>query len=153
MSNTTSSVLFTTGEVAELLRVSSGTVRNLVSRGDLQSVRIGDRLLFHKDEIDRFSRGPLKSLEAQTFNRQELDSFTASVDGPLQFVLKALVAKLDGLQGYDESAALNYAIRLAGPLLQSIETKIANRQSRTDGERLAIRYLALALSKFMEQAA
>jgi excisionase family DNA binding protein len=144
------SMLHTVGEVAELLRVSTRTIHNLVSRGDLQSVRIGDRLLFHKDELDRFAKEGVRSLRNVPVDRAELESFISSVDGPLKFVLLALAAKLDGLVGYDEQAALNYAIRLAVPLLHTVDTKIANRQTRTEGERLALRYLGLALARFSE---
>jgi excisionase family DNA binding protein len=41
-------------EVADELRVSVQTIRNLIARGDLKSFRIGDRVLVPNDELRRF---------------------------------------------------------------------------------------------------
>lgn len=46
--------LYTTGEAASLLNCSVTTVRRLIEDGELQAVRIGDRLAIHKDALDDF---------------------------------------------------------------------------------------------------
>jgi excisionase family DNA binding protein len=144
-------MLHTVNEVAEQLRVSPRTIHNLVKRGDITPTRIGDRLLFHADEVDRFAKEGVRSISTKPIDRQELNSYIESVEGHLKFVLESLAAALDG-KAFDLALADSTAVRLAVPLLQIIEMKTANRQTRTDGERLAVRYLGLALSKFMEQA-
>jgi excisionase family DNA binding protein len=148
-----SSQLHTVGEVAELLRVSPRTIHNLVTRGELVPTRIGDRLLFHAHEIDRFAKEGVKALAKRLrtipVNRAELDAYTASVDGPFRFVLESLAAKLDGVP-FNKELTQFHAIKLAGPLLQSIDEKIANRQEKTQSERLAVKYLGMALLNFSE---
>ncbi len=46
--------LFTTSEVAEILRVSQATLRRLVAQGDIDSVRVGDRHRFAGAAIDSY---------------------------------------------------------------------------------------------------
>jgi excisionase family DNA binding protein len=141
------SMLHTVSEAAELLRVSLRTISTLVSRGDLIPTRIGDRVLFHRDEINRFSREGSRALKAITVNRKELDKWTLQTDGPLRFVLESLADSLDG-QPFDKEVAEAQAMQLAGPLLSTLEAKRAKGERPTCGEKLTLRYLGLALLQF-----
>jgi excisionase family DNA binding protein len=58
-------LLHTVKDVAGMFQVSTRTIAKLVSRGDLIPTRIGDRLLFHHDELDRFSREGVRSISAK----------------------------------------------------------------------------------------
>jgi excisionase family DNA binding protein len=143
-------ILFDVKETAALLRVSLRTVSTLVSRGDLIPTRIGDRVLFHKDELDRFSREGSKAIKAITVNRKELDKWTFQTDGPLRFVLESLADSLDG-QPINKEVAEAQAMQLAGPLLSTLEAKRVNGERPTCGEKLTLRYLGLALLQFGDE--
>jgi excisionase family DNA binding protein len=145
-------VLLTTKQAAAQLQISERSVFRLIERGDLHSISLGKSLRIHPDELDRLSREGVNSLRNVPVDRAELESFIASVEGPLKFVLTSYASALDG-RPFDVALAENTAVRLAVPLLHTIDTKMDNRQTRTEGERLAVRYLGLALAKFMEQAA
>ena len=50
-------ILHTIGQVAEILNVSKGTVRNLISRKELVPVRISNRVVrIPQSEIDNYIR-------------------------------------------------------------------------------------------------
>jgi excisionase family DNA binding protein len=152
MSNTTS-VLFTTGEVASRFRVSSGTVRNLVSRGDLIPVRIGDRLLFNEDELSRFERVGVRSISTKPIDRDELDSFIASIDSmthnTLGIVMENYRRELDNKSDLDRISIMErLALKLAEDVMATTETKRKAGESRTDFERLTVRYLGRAMQLF-----
>lgn len=63
----TEQVLFCIPEVANRLRLSKFTVRLFIARGELPTVRLGRRVLIHRDDLNKFiedrreRRGPLKS--------------------------------------------------------------------------------------------
>jgi excisionase family DNA binding protein len=48
---------YTREEAAELLRLHVNTIDQLVKRGQLKAARTGRRVFFHREEIDRYSRG------------------------------------------------------------------------------------------------
>jgi excisionase family DNA binding protein len=148
----TGTVLLTTKQAATQLQISQRSVFRLLERGDLKSVSLGKSLRVHVSELDRLAREGVKSLRNTPVNRAELDSYIDSVEGPLRFVLTSYRDALDG-KPFDVALADSTAIRLAAPLLHGIDVKIANRQSPTNGERLAVRYLGSALVKFSEAQA
>lgn len=45
---------YTVEEVAEILRVSTSTVRNLIKQKKLRAFRVGVQLRVKKEELDRF---------------------------------------------------------------------------------------------------
>jgi putative molybdopterin biosynthesis protein len=47
-------MVYTLEEVADILKVSVSTVRNLIKRGELKTVRVGVQLRVKKEELDRF---------------------------------------------------------------------------------------------------
>lgn len=50
-------IFYTANEVAELLSVSSATVRNWVKSGELDAIRIGSVLRIRKEGVDQLIRG------------------------------------------------------------------------------------------------
>jgi excisionase family DNA binding protein len=142
-------MLHTVGEVAELLRVSPRTIHNLVSRGDITPTRIGDRLLFHADEIARFAREGVRSISTKPINRQELDTYVSTLGegSPLHYVLTAYRDRLDG-KAVNVALVETTAIKIGSHLLQTADTKRDAGQKTTEGERLAIKYLGIALQAF-----
>ena len=57
MSELLTEVLHKIGQVAEILNVSKGTVRNLIDRKKLASVRLSDRIVrIPQSEIDKYLR-------------------------------------------------------------------------------------------------
>lgn len=46
---------YTLDEVADIFRVSTRTIQNWVSRGELQPKNVGGKLLFSQMELNRFS--------------------------------------------------------------------------------------------------
>jgi excisionase family DNA binding protein len=52
--------LLTAGEVAEILRVSEPTIRNLRRRGELRYARIGGKVLFRGVDVDAYIVSNLK---------------------------------------------------------------------------------------------
>jgi excisionase family DNA binding protein len=51
--------LFSRQEVAEVLGISKGMVDKLLGLGKLQPTRIGRRVLFHRDYIEKIARNPI----------------------------------------------------------------------------------------------
>lgn len=50
-------LLFSRRDAARILGgISARTVDKLVRRGDLQSTKVGDRPMFHRDELNRIAR-------------------------------------------------------------------------------------------------
>ena len=60
-------ILYSIPEAANRLRLSKFTVRLFIARGELPIVRLGRRVLIHKDDLNKFieerreRRGPWKS--------------------------------------------------------------------------------------------
>ncbi len=67
---TVATQLLTITDLADLLRVSRGTVYELIRRGDLVPIRVGQRFRFTTQEID----GYLARRHEEQPGRQELDS-------------------------------------------------------------------------------
>ncbi len=47
-------MVYTLEEVADILKVSVSTVRNLINRGELKAIRVGFQLRIKKEELDRY---------------------------------------------------------------------------------------------------
>lgn len=47
-------MVYTLEEVADILKVSVSTVRNLIKSGQLKAIRVGFQLRVRKEDLDRF---------------------------------------------------------------------------------------------------
>ncbi len=59
MKDQVTQVLFTVQEVAEILKVAEGTIRNKISQGEIKAVKVFDCTRITKAEIERLIR-PMK---------------------------------------------------------------------------------------------
>jgi excisionase family DNA binding protein len=150
----TKSVLFTTGEVAERLRVSTRTIANLVTRGHLQPVRIGDRVLFHQDEINRFSREGVRNTSADLL---ELDTYINTLEhgAPLHFVLTKYRDRANGAKhdAGDTKVADDMASKVGGLLLKMADKRKDAGEPLTVDERKALKFFCIALKALDEAQA
>jgi excisionase family DNA binding protein len=138
-------------EVAAMFQVSTRTIAKLIKRGDLTPTRIGDRLLFHPDELDRFSREGVRSISAKPVDRNELDSYINTLgDGKLKHVLVAYTAALDGKPVSDAASVYQIGLRIGNELLAIIDAKKTTGEVQSDGERLAVKYVGHALQTFFQ---
>jgi Helix-turn-helix domain len=129
-------VLHDVKDVATMFKISTRTVANLVKRGDIVPTRIGDRLLFHPDEVNRFAREGVKS--SAPVNRTELDAFIDALApaSKLAPLLKLYRSHLDGQAVLD-------AGEIRGLLADFDETL-----TEATGRTLGIRFLGNALAAF-----
>ena len=44
--------MYTRFEVRDILKVTLGTIDNMVKRGDLQAIKLGSKVMFDADEVD-----------------------------------------------------------------------------------------------------
>jgi excisionase family DNA binding protein len=150
----TKSVLFTTGEVAERLRVSTRTIANLVTRGHLQPVRIGDRVLFNEEELARFEREGVPNTSADLL---ELDTYINTLEhgSPLHFVLTKYRDRANGAKHDtgDMKVADDMASKLGGLLLKLADKKKEAGEPLTIDERKALKFFCVAMKALDEARA
>jgi excisionase family DNA binding protein len=93
---------FTVAEVAALLKLNQQTVRNMVDRGELRAVRVGQRRVrIRRSELDRFLAGADASPSESADEKAERDGGTerrveelfAEVGGRLTEARDALVER------------------------------------------------------------